>query len=74
VFIRGAPFVTSEAARAADYGHGTAEHAAEIARRAGARSLVLTHHAPMRADADVDEIAARVGATAAYDGMVLTVR
>ncbi len=74
VFVRGTPFVTAESARAADYGHGTAEHAAEIARRARARSLVLTHHAPMRADGDVDEIAARVGATAAYDGMVLTVR
>ena len=74
MFVRGTPFVTAESARAAEYGHGTAEHAAEIARRAGARSLVLTHHAPMRADADVDEIAARVGAIAAYDGMVLTVR
>jgi phosphoribosyl 1,2-cyclic phosphodiesterase len=74
LFVRGTPFVTAESARAADYGHGTAEHAAEIARRAGARQLVLTHHAPMRADGDVDRIAERVGATAAYDGMVLTLR
>jgi len=73
VFVRGTPFVTAEAVRAAEYGHGTAEHAAEIARRANVRRLVLTHHGPTRVDDAVDKIAASVGATAAYEGMTLDV-
>jgi phosphoribosyl 1,2-cyclic phosphodiesterase len=73
VFVRGTPFVVAEAARAAAYGHGTAEHAAEIARRADARQLVITHHGPTRVDDAVDEIAARVGAIAAYEGLTLTI-
>jgi phosphoribosyl 1,2-cyclic phosphodiesterase len=69
VLVRGTPFVTAEAVRAAEYGHGTAEHAADIARRANVRQLVLTHHGPTRVDDAVDKIAASVGATAAYEGM-----
>ena len=45
VLIRGTPFVRSESAVAEAFGHGTAEAAANIARRAGVRQLVLTHHA-----------------------------
>jgi phosphoribosyl 1,2-cyclic phosphodiesterase len=73
VFVRGTPFVSAEAARAAEYGHGTAEHAAEIARRANVRRLVLTHHGPTRSDDAVDKIAARVGALAAYEGMTIEI-
>ncbi len=71
ILIRGAPFVRDEAERAAAFGHGTAEAAAEIAERARVGRLVLTHHAPTRADEAVYTIAKRVGATAAIDGMTL---
>jgi phosphoribosyl 1,2-cyclic phosphodiesterase len=73
VLIRGTPFVAAESERAAAFGHGTVEHAVDIARRAGARRLVLTHHGPMRVDDDVDAIAARAGATAAREGLVLDI-
>jgi phosphoribosyl 1,2-cyclic phosphodiesterase len=73
VLVRGAPFVASESARAAAFGHGTAEAAAAVAKRAGAGRLVLTHHAPNRSDADVFAIAERLGAIAAVEGMILDV-
>jgi phosphoribosyl 1,2-cyclic phosphodiesterase len=73
LFLRGTPFVTSEQERADLYGHGTVEHTVEIARRAGARQLVLTHHSPARSDDDVEAIARRVGATAAIEGMVFEI-
>jgi phosphoribosyl 1,2-cyclic phosphodiesterase len=71
VFVRGAPFVTSESTRARDFGHGTAEHAVEVAERAGAQRLVLTHHGPVRSDDEVAAIAARLGVEAASEGLVL---
>jgi phosphoribosyl 1,2-cyclic phosphodiesterase len=71
LFIRGAPFVSEESSVAEAFGHGTAEAAATIADRARVRRLVLTHHAPTRTDAAVDDIANRLGATAAIEGMVL---
>ena len=63
----------AEQARADEYGHGTAEHAAEIAQRAGVRRFVVTHHSPMRTDDDVEKIAASIGATALVEGMELDV-
>jgi phosphoribosyl 1,2-cyclic phosphodiesterase len=71
LFVRGAPFVTLEADRAHAFGHGTVEHALDIAARASARRLILTHHAPMRPDVDVVAIANRAGAEAAYEGLVV---
>jgi phosphoribosyl 1,2-cyclic phosphodiesterase len=73
VLVRGAPFVRAESGRAVEYGHGTAEAAAEVARRARVRQLVLTHHAPTRTDDDVFAIATRLRATAATEGMVLDI-
>jgi phosphoribosyl 1,2-cyclic phosphodiesterase len=70
-FVRGAPFLAAESERADDFGHGTVEHAVETARRASARRLVLTHHAPARTDDEVDEIAQHAGAEAACDGMTI---
>jgi phosphoribosyl 1,2-cyclic phosphodiesterase len=74
VFVRGTPFVAPEAARAAAFGHGTAEHAVEIARHAAAPRLILTHHGPARGDHDVAAIAERLGVEAAYEGFVVDLR
>jgi phosphoribosyl 1,2-cyclic phosphodiesterase len=71
--VRGAPFTRAESDLADAFGHGTAEAAAAIAERARVRRLVLTHHAPTRTDAAVDEIAHRLGATAATEGMTLEI-
>ena len=73
LLLRGAPFVAAESARAADFGHGTAEHAVEIAARARVGQLVLTHHAPVRADYDVEAIAERLGVQAAREGTTLEI-
>ena len=73
VLLRGAPFVTAERERADLFGHGTVEHAVEIAKRARVGRLVLTHHSPFRTDDDVEAIAERVGATAAVEGMVIEI-
>ena len=70
-FVRGAPFLAAESERADAFGHGTVEHAVEIAQRAGARRLVLTHHAPTRTDDEVDAIVAAAGVEAAYDGLTI---
>ena len=73
LLLRGAPFVAAESARASDYGHGTAEHAVAIAERAGVRRLMLTHHAPIRRDDDVDAIARRLGVEAAIEGTTIEI-
>jgi len=73
VFVRGAPYLTSECERADLFGHGTVEHTVEVAARAGARELIITHHAPYRTDLEVAQIAAAHGITAAHDGMVIVV-
>jgi phosphoribosyl 1,2-cyclic phosphodiesterase len=71
LLLRGAPFIAAEHERAELFGHGTVEHAVEIAKQARVRRLVLTHHSPFRADDDVEAIAKRVGATPAVEGMVI---
>jgi len=73
VFVRGTPFVRAEQTRADEYGHGTAEHAAEIAQRAGVGRFVITHHNPFRTDDAVEKVAASVGATALIEGAELDV-
>ena len=54
-----------------DFGHGTVEHAVEIAARAGVRRLILTHHGPIRTDDQVAAIAAGAGVDAAHEGLVI---
>jgi len=73
VLVRGTPFTAEESERADAFGHGTVEHAVDIAREAGARRLILTHHAPTRTDAEVAHIAARSGAEVATEGLVIDV-
>ncbi len=73
LLLRGTPFVTAERERAELFGHGTVEHAVEIAERARVGRLVLTHHSPFRSDDDVEAIAKRAGVTAAVEGMVFEI-
>ena len=48
-------YTAEEYARTPHYGHGTQSHALQILRDAGARKLVLYHHAPGRTDEGMDE-------------------
>lgn len=65
-FVRGADvllhdgqFVESEEAIAIAYAHATVEAVISLADRAEVATLLLTHHAPGRTDAQLDELAAR---------------
>ncbi len=49
------------------WGHGSHESCIEMARRVNAKKLVLTHHEPMRTDADLDAIDARLRETISED-------
>lgn len=44
------------ATRTAGFGHGTARYCVELAIRAKAKKLYLTHHDPMATDADIDHM------------------
>ncbi len=73
MLVRGAPFVTSERERAELFGHGTVEHAVELAHDIGVERLVVTHHGPMRTDDAVDDVIARPGLTIAREGATLEI-
>jgi ribonuclease BN (tRNA processing enzyme) len=60
VLLHDAQFLEPEREMAHAYGHATVDEAIEVARRSGARRLVLTHHAPGRTDDELDKIAAEV--------------
>jgi len=73
-------FTPTEYAQRPHWGHSCAEDAIEIAREAGAESLMLYHHAPERTDAQIDELLAyhrgqmqqegsRLDLHAAFEGM-----
>jgi phosphoribosyl 1,2-cyclic phosphodiesterase len=81
VLIHDAQFTPDELRVRSDWGHCTAEYAVEVARQAGARSLVMFHHDPGHDDDTMDLLvaeAAKLGAeaglesvTAAAEGMKL---
>lgn len=78
VLVHDAQYSTAELPALSYLGHSCAEYAIELAEAAGARHVVLFHHAPGRTDAEVDELAAAgkasgVPITAASDCLRLTV-
>ena len=78
LLIHEATFSSEERARAVETGHSTAHEAAEIARAAGVRQLVLTHISP-RYSREAPELIAEARAvfpetTIARDGMTVEVR
>jgi ribonuclease BN (tRNA processing enzyme) len=76
VLVHGAPFIASEIERATLFGHATAEYAVALAQDAKVGRLILTHHAPFRDDAAVDDIVAthasdRLDVVAAHEGDIV---
>jgi phosphoribosyl 1,2-cyclic phosphodiesterase len=76
VLIHDAQLLAEEVPAQAAFGHAAAEYAVELARRAGARRVVLFHHQPDRTDAELDQIARRfagapVPVTVAAEGQVI---
>jgi len=59
VFIHDATFDSSLEDKAREYGHSTARQAAEIAKKANARALYLTHISPRYRDVQYLEKEAR---------------
>jgi phosphoribosyl 1,2-cyclic phosphodiesterase len=58
VLIHDAQFLPDERAVARDRGHSTYEDALALARAAGAKRLICTHHDPSRSDRELDEVSA----------------
>lgn len=78
VLVHGAQFTSAERTVAADFGHATVDYAVALAQEAGARRLVLFHHAPGRTDDDVDAIVSLVAGSpavpvAAAEGMQIEI-
>jgi phosphoribosyl 1,2-cyclic phosphodiesterase len=68
VLVHDAQYTTEEFAEKAHWGHCTIDYAVEVARRAGARQLVLFHHDPAHDDDRLDQLLAVARATAGPRG------
>jgi len=66
-------FTADDYRRIPHYGHSRPSDAVDICREAGAKSLVLFHHAPERSDAEVDGILTDARALAAERASALEV-
>ena len=63
VLIHDAQLLAEEVAAQAAFGHAAADYVVGLARRAGARSVVLFHHQPDRTDDALDRLANRFAAS-----------
>ncbi|MGH2904641.1 MAG: MBL fold metallo-hydrolase, partial [Solirubrobacteraceae bacterium] len=63
VLVHDAQLFPAELAAEADFGHSVADYPVELARRAGARAVLLFHHRYDRTDIALDGLARRLGAT-----------
>lgn len=61
VLLHDAQLLPEELAAEAGFGHSVADYAVELARRARARAVVLSHHKPDRTDDQLDALARRLG-------------
>lgn len=71
ILVHDAQFDEAEFRARADWGHCTPEYALELARRCGARRLVLFHHDPAHDDAWVRAMVKRVQEAAGSDLVVI---
>ena len=76
LLIHDAFLMPEEVEAEAFFGHAAADYAIGLARRAGARRVLLTHHKPARTDDELDRLAGRVAggpvqATVAAEGEML---
>jgi ribonuclease BN (tRNA processing enzyme) len=67
ILVHDAQFDAVELSQKPDWGHCTADYAAELARRCGARRLVLYHHDPSHDDDWVREVVKRTQDAAGDD-------
>ena len=79
-FLRGADLVIHDAqyteteyANKIGWGHSTLKYAAAMCRAAGAKRLALTHHDPMRTDAELDVLLPNLKASAKKSGGFLEI-
>jgi len=63
VLIHDAQLLAEEVAAQAAFGHAAADYSVALARRAGARKVVLFHHQPDRTDDALDQLAQRFAAS-----------
>jgi len=61
LLVHDAQLFPEELAAEADFGHAVGDYAVELARRAGARAVALTHHRFDRTDDALDALARRLG-------------
>jgi len=81
VLIHDAQYTRDELETRSDWGHSSVDYAVHVARRAGARCLVMFHHDPAHDDDKIDEMHARaveladgdLDVLAAHEGMVIDV-
>ncbi|MFM9969651.1 MAG: GAF domain-containing protein [Burkholderiales bacterium] len=83
--IHDSQYTALEYAARVGWGHSTVEYAVRVARDAGVKRLLLTHHDPLRDDASIDRIVAGIrerlrdekvalDVEAAAEGMVVELR
>jgi phosphoribosyl 1,2-cyclic phosphodiesterase len=73
LLIHDAMFTAEEYDAVRGWGHSSGEQAVRLAEQAGARRLLLFHHAPERADGELDALLARVRADVQRRGSKLDV-